>query len=177
MGDFAVDTANFEYESRKNLLVNGSFEKAKNQIKTSADAWSKMAATNTGFELIYDDVTKESAQKIWDSGLGVGVGYFSGLYQTVQVVGGKAFRTNAKVQIFEIKEAIVQLYIDFVDAQNKFVGTFITDTALVNNEYVALNISESVPVTAVNARVYIILRSTSANGMGTFFVDSADFEQ
>lgn len=53
-----------------------------------------MAATNTGFELIYDDVTKESAQKIWDSGLGVG--YFSGLYQTVQVVGGKAFRTNAK---------------------------------------------------------------------------------
>ncbi|MNO32894.1 hypothetical protein D3C76_228990 [compost metagenome] len=174
-GNFVVDTANFEYGSKQNLLVNGSLEKTKNQIKPSADGWSKMATAKTGFELINDAVSGEKAQRIWDSGLRVG--HFSGISQTVQVVGGKAFYSNTKVQILEVKGAIVQLYIDFVDAQNKFVGTYITDTALVNREYVALNINGSVPVTAVNARVYIILRSTSANGMGNFVVDTANFEQ
>ncbi|MFF2912523.1 hypothetical protein [Paenibacillus sp. NPDC057934] len=80
-----------------------------------------------------------------------------------------------QVQIKEIKESSVQLYIDFMDTQNRIVGAHITENSA-TGEYVTLNIRESIPGTATTARVYIILRSKSAGAMGNVVVDNARFE-
>ncbi|OMD49215.1 hypothetical protein [Paenibacillus odorifer] len=70
----------------------------------------------------------------------------------------------------------MQFYIVLMDAQNNVVEAHVKEVNTANWEYTTLNIRGSVPVTAVNARVYIILRSTSIDGMGNFVVDTTNFE-
>jgi hypothetical protein len=92
------------------------------------------------------------------------------------VAGGKEYSSSVQVQVREIKNASVQLYIDFIDAQNNYVGAHMTETSSANWNYVTLNIREHIPNTAISARVFIILRFTGTNGSGNFLVDTTNFE-
>ncbi|UHA73718.1 hypothetical protein [Paenibacillus sp. 481] len=76
-----------------------------------------------------------------------------------------------------LKDASVQLYLDFIDKDGKWISNNITEhTQPSNGTFMTFNLTGQVPANAVAVKVYGILRSLKDGATGTMYVDDLHFE-
>lgn len=158
-----------------NSLLNAGFEYYTGTAGV-ADNWTKSAVSGTiyTFEVTSDGVASGSyAQKITASNLANGNATM--VYQNVPVAGGAPYAASGKFKVNSLSNARVQLYVDFYNTSNAFVGYAKVDHNEVTDGYISLQFNGYTPATASRARVYAILRGAGANGSGSVIVDDMRF--
>lgn len=173
LGDFSINVVSFEYGTKTNLLYNGDMDAQSNAPMKLLKGWNRSSLANTGFESLKDTATGQQTQRIWDNNMKAG--QFSGISQRIHVIGGKEYTASAQIRIELLREASVQLYIDFMDGRSGFLTANSTETTT-NGEYVTLNLQGTIPAETSTARVYVILRAKSAGALGDISVNSINFE-
>lgn len=71
--------------------------------------------------------------------------------------------------------AKVYLWIDYLNDKNEFVGTNVEEMKTGGGDYTMLSTKGVIPQTAVFARYYVFIRSTSADGSGTLWINQASY--
>ncbi|KPV61172.1 hypothetical protein QJ48_01475 [Paenibacillus sp. A3] len=173
-GTMYVDMTNFSYESEENLLSNGSFDKS-NQNNEVADGWGKSIwSTNTSdFELIRLP-SGARVQKV--TGSGIANNGATGVSQLVVVEPGKPFQVSGSMNIEQLSNAKIQLYVDF-SGPNGFTGVSVTESNVITQGgYVTLSSNGTVPPNTRYALVYALIRGTSDGASGTMYVDMMNFK-
>lgn len=173
-GTMYVDMTNFSYESNGNLLSNGSFDKS-SQNNGVAEGWGKSIwGTNTSeFELIRLP-SGARVQKV--TGAGIANNGATGVSQLVVVEPGKPFQVSGSINVEQLSNAKVQLYVDF-SGPNGFTGASVAESNVITQGgYVTLSSNGIVPPDTRYALVYALIRGTSDGGSGTMYVDMMNFK-
>ncbi|MFB6367739.1 RHS repeat domain-containing protein [Paenibacillus elgii] len=173
-GTMYVDMTNFSYDSDGNLLSNGSFDKS-TQNSGVADGWGKSIwSTNTSdFELIRLP-SGARVQKV--TGTGIANNGTTGVSQLVAVEPGKPFQVSGSMNIEQLSNAKIQLYVDF-SGPNGFIGASVTESNVnTRGGYVTLSSNGTVPPNTQYALVYALIRGTSDGASGTMYVDMMNFK-
>gem|GEM_PF-925064 len=158
-----------------NLLRNGSFE-----LFTAGDAagesWSSIVAPGAAGDnrvVSSPTVAGSYAQRV--AGNGIEDGGVSMVRQSVPVAGGRLYTLSGQFAIESLQNAKVQLYVDFYDAADQYVGANAVEALESNVGYQLLQVSGTTPVDATRMQVYAILRGVGGNGSGAFTVDAMTF--
>ncbi|MCP3773347.1 hypothetical protein NLX71_08460 [Paenibacillus sp. MZ04-78.2] len=173
-GTMHVDMTNFSYDSDGNLLSNGSFDKS-TQNSGVADGWGKSIwSTNTSdFELIRLP-SGARVQKV--TGTGIANNGTTGVSQLVAVEPGKPFQVSGSMNIEQLSNAKIQLYVDF-SGPNGFIGASVTESNVnTRGGYITLSSNGTVPPNTQYALVYALIRGTSDGASGTMYVDMMNFK-
>ncbi|WEK55240.1 MAG: fibronectin type III domain-containing protein [Candidatus Cohnella colombiensis] len=159
----------------RNLLRNSDFESVTGNA-TVADFWSKTVQSGTtgSFQVVdTGDATIQRAQQVSGSAMPSGKGVW--ISQTIAVAADSEYNLNGRFKVNHLTGAKVQLWVDFLDANNANIGAGFVETSTVSGNFITLNKNGKTPPKAAKAMVYAILRSTSANGSGSFEVDAMRF--
>jgi hypothetical protein len=156
-----------------NLLAHSSFENEPGWTGGSSNGWIKISRGNSIFEIVKEPGHGESAQMVTATNLQDSE--YAGVSQDVKVVGGRQYTAKAQVRIVALKGAKVQLWVDYLNAKNEYVGANIQDVQVVGGDYMTLSLRGTIPASAVYARYYVFVRSTSSSGSGTFLVTDSSY--
>lgn len=160
--------------SSGNLLSNSTFTKFKNNV---ADYWIRERTSSAIVnELsVYErpDQPGNTAQFIQASDIPQN-SYLS-IAQRVPLALGQEFRASAMVDVQELTNATVQLYIDFYEDGDKWVRAAYQEIGEVSSGYVPLKLEGIVPTRAVSAKIYVLIKGTGPSGSGTIIVDDVSF--
>gem|GEM_PF-2515785 len=146
-----------------NLLANGDFA-AYGGTGGVADSWTGDATPGvTGVQYaVKDQADLGKSQHIEAAGLWDGAGAL--VYQNVAVQGGKPFSLSGKLAVQSAHNAKFQLYVDFYDNQNNWVGFTIKEYADVSTDFGSIGVAGTVPASAIKAKISMVARGTDANG-------------
>ncbi|GMX63965.1 hypothetical protein Elgi_04380 [Paenibacillus elgii] len=172
-GTVYVDMLNMSYESEANLLANSSFDRS-TQNNGLADAWGKSMwgnpATDVGLTRLSSGAR---VQKV--AGSGMVYNEMAGVSQLVKVDPGKPFQVSGSINIEQLTNAKVQLYVDFIGTSG-FTGASVAESqAITNGGYATLSSHGIIPPNTLYARVYALIRGISDGASGTMYVDSINF--
>ncbi|WEK53642.1 MAG: hypothetical protein P0Y55_13795 [Candidatus Cohnella colombiensis] len=170
-GSFLIDDINFQ--TSRNRVIGSMFE-SEGYYPGIAYNWGTIIAKNSAasFELVSG--LEGKAQQIVASGLPTNG--MAAIYQKIILKQGGFFYTSVQADVMQLKDAKLQIYVDFYNANNTIVGSRSYDWDEVTNGFVSINLSGTVPTGATSAKLYVIIRSTSADGAGSIRVDNAHFE-
>jgi len=180
-------TTFFTYQAvaETNLLVNNDFE-SYTGTNGVADGWSSLetAGATGNYEVVNTPVfSGTKAQKISGSNIPFdstkNVGGVVSVRQVVSVQENQPYVLEGQFNIEALSNAKVQIYVDFYSKENGDYSGFLTygvsEYNQTTNGYVSIQKTGTTPAGAKSARLYAILRSTTDNGSGTFYVDSMKF--
>jgi hypothetical protein len=170
-GTFTVDQ--FALRKTNAYMINPGFE-TYNGMYNVADSWRAGYSPKSisQYEVVNSPVsTGTRAQKVSASGLPLWG--FAQVNQMVTAQPETVYTVSGKVKVEQLDNAKVQLYIDYFDADYKFLGSDPGETELttVTNGYVDLKNETTAPEQTAYLKVWALLRSTADNGSGTFYVD------
>ncbi|ANE45418.1 hypothetical protein SY83_02735 [Paenibacillus swuensis] len=172
-GSLFVDQ--FKFITEGIPLMNGSFE---NMSATTgfAEGWTKfIPAGVTGNVYATESPITSGTSAIRLSGENMASGNTIMAWQLLPVQGGKPYQLSGNFNLEHIQGSQAQLFINFYNSNNQIVGNTSVDVVSATNGFVALEKSGTIPLTAVQARVYAILRSGSEHGSGSVVVDDLHF--
>ncbi|PWK13450.1 fibronectin type III domain protein, partial [Tumebacillus permanentifrigoris] len=175
-GTFTVDQ--FAMRKSNAYIVNPGFE-TYNGMYNVADTWRVGYSPNvqTDYQVVNSPVFSGSrAQKVSASGL-PNWG-FAHVTQTVTAQQDVAYTVTAKLNVAELTDAKVQLYVDYFDANYEFLGfdSGEMEQTTITNGFVVLRNESTAPEHAAFLQVWALLRSTSEDGSGTFYVDDINVQ-
>ncbi|PUA38272.1 hypothetical protein C8Z91_16295 [Paenibacillus elgii] len=168
-GTIYVDSMRLWY-GEENLLNNNEFD-GNNRV---ANNWEEQVALNatTDFEIITTSQGSK-VQKIF--GTGLKNGSYMGIWQDTAVSPGQKLQISGKINVENLQNARVQLYVDYMTAEGKYTmapATIAEYSNPTNGGYITITGEGSVPSNAAYARVYVIIRALGDNGTGKVYVDS-----
>lgn len=170
-GSFLVDGLSFQ--TSRNRLVGSTFESVGN-YPGIAYGWGTTASKKvvSNYEVIANGDGK--AQQL--SAANLAKNEMAAIYQKISIVRSGYFYSTAQLQVTNLNNAKVQLYIDFYDSSNKIIGSKSSEMDENTDGFVPMSISGTIPAGTTYAKLYVILRSNSDGGSGTIVVDNAKFE-
>lgn len=172
-GTFYVD--DMVFNTKEIQMINSGME-ISTIASGVADGWSKYvsAVAVDDVHLVSSPVfSGTSAQKV--SGSNIATGDSVMVSQLVPVESGKSFQMSGKFMIESLQNSKVQLFANFYNASNEYVGEARKEYSTVTTGFVPLEVNGTIPATATTVRVYAILRSTNTGAAGTFYVDDIKF--
>ncbi len=172
-GTFFITDASYSYGFDTNLLAHGDFENEADWSCDSSNGWKKIFTNDSDFEIVREEGNGEMAQKVSTSGMHQPL--YVGVSQDIKVIGGRTYTAKAQVRTTALNGAKVQLWIDYLNEKNEYVGTNIEEMETVGGDYRTLSITNLIPPTAVYAKYYIFIRSTTETGSGTFYITDASY--
>lgn len=169
-----------------NLLANSSFE-VDSDADGRCDSWSSYSNGTTGtvsFTKSSGGIVGGSYQTITASGLGTTSSDQAGILQTVELAGhaGKPFVFSAYIRGLGAGTGgvDVRMYIDFYSAAGgtgSTVGTVQQTLTTPSTSFVRYSLTETVPSSALSAKVYVWMQTRGGSAGGAHFdVDAAQFE-
>lgn len=174
-GSFIVDSLNFKYDSDRNRLVNGGLDSS--TALNIAYGWSTWSNTRSqdSFEVVTSPVSSGTkAQKISSSGMPNGTEIW--ILQDFVVEDSKAFIASGQFYVEQQQKSQVQLFIQFFDASNNFLGSNMESTpGGVKNSYTSIPVTGIIPAGAKRARIHAGIKAVGTGGSGSVIVDSLSF--
>jgi fibronectin type 3 domain-containing protein len=158
-----------------NYVRNGSFETI---VNGSPKDWYSIAPKEALLlsELVYAPVTTGySANKVKVEGLSSGKN--AAIFQQINVEPGKAFQASVDLHVVQLNNARIELYIDFMNESNQYVGVSQTILQTVNTQYSNVFATGTTPAEAKIAKLYILIRGMGPEGSGSFYADTVKFNQ
>lgn len=145
-----------------------------------ADGWTKVDTPSvTDNVYLVSTPVASGSQAQYISGSGISIGGVVLINQIIDVQANKVFNLNAKFNVISLNNAKAQLYVDYFSLPNGdykgFISSKNTDLTTTTSGYVTVQNNGTIPVNAVSARIYAVLKSTADNASGAFYVDSMDF--
>ncbi|MCD1258753.1 Ig-like domain-containing protein [Paenibacillus athensensis] len=153
------------------VLLNGDFEQGADSEGVGS-GWQHVVSPGAAaeFAVVSDEHTAGSlAQKITASGLpndGVAM-----IYQLAPVSSGQKYNLIGSINAVQLQDAKIQLYVDFFNANNEWVGGSVKELTATTNGFVNVQDSWTTPAGAAFAKVHTILRATAEQASGTIYVD------
>lgn len=140
-----------------------------------ADEWSEsFNATAPEFAVVpVEGANAGQAQKIAASQMGNG-GY-AWISQSNAVSGDSLYSLSGKIWATKLNGAKAQLYVDFFDANQVWVGSNSAEIGSATGDYTSLVVNGVTPGQATRAIVYCILKSEADNSEGELYVDDIHF--
>jgi len=172
-GTMYVDSINLQYSNERNLLSNPEFMIYPDQDEVG-DAWNRGSwlVENNNFQI--KRMNQQNVQSIVGSGIQA-TGILS-IIQNVKVDPARNFEVSGAIHIKQLERAKVQLYIDFMDVNNQFIGANITEHSQPTTDFVTLRNNGQVPQGAVRALVYVIIRGTDNQASGSIDIKKLVFK-
>ncbi|MFC3800975.1 hypothetical protein [Cohnella sp. GCM10012308] len=164
-----VDMMNFRYDTEPNLLSNPGFE-AYSGLAGMADAWSKTIGGTTPSIQVANQSVNEGFRSHKISDTTIASGGYAGISQNVKMKPNSTYNLTGIFTNTSLTNAKAQLYIDFLNNQHQYIGSNVSESTLLTSN-VTLSLSGTTPTNTAYAVVYVLLRSTAANGAGTIYVD------
>ncbi|MCM3292511.1 hypothetical protein M3661_20540 [Paenibacillus sp. MER 180] len=156
----------------KNLVRNPYFKETMETGEARDWRTETWGAASSSFSIVKFE--NKNLQKITGEGI-VNNGIVA-VSQIIDVAADREFVTNATLNVEQLNQAKVQLYIDFISADGSYVGANVTEwDQLTNGGFITLTNHGRVPASAKKAVVYTILRATNDQGSGIINVDSIRF--
>ncbi|WP_159888642.1 hypothetical protein [Paenibacillus puerhi] len=168
-----VDSLQLEYGHSSNLLINPYFKNytGNNGI---ANGWEieNWQANASSFDV---QATPEGSgiQKV--SGSGIGANGYVSVNQTVLMEANKPYTVRSQIKVESLSNAKVQMYVDFIGSTG-VIGVNVTDQLAPTGGYLTLTNSGETPAGTIAAKVYLLIRSTGAEGAGVLYINSAQLE-
>jgi fibronectin type 3 domain-containing protein len=168
-------TALISKSAPDNLLVNSDF-KINSQNGTVAEGWTRSLSLGAQGEFqVIPGATVADTSVVKITGTNLPFGGVSMLSQTVPVREGQGYRFSGNLAIDQLNHAKVQLYIDYLDSNNQWLGLAVREFTESNNSAAPFSFESTAPAGAVNATIYAILRGVDNRGYGALKVDSLFF--
>ncbi|MCD9024489.1 fibronectin type III domain-containing protein, partial [Cohnella silvisoli] len=145
-----------------NLLVNGSFE-TENGWTVEGSEFQRVTST------VYQG---QFAQKLKSSNLQLD--HSEAVYQMVMVDPLKPYSLSTKLNVQNLTNMKLQMFIDFYDAQGNAIATNTREINQVTNSFVSFMISGKVPTSAVKAFVTVRMVSLANGANGEAVIDNMD---
>lgn len=138
------------------------------------DAWNRGSwlVENNDFQL--KRMNQQHVQSIVGSGIQTN-GALS-IFQNVKVDSTRNFEVSGAIDVKQLERAKIQLYVDFVDANNQFIRANITEQSQPTTDFVTLRNNGQVPQGAVRALVYVIIRGTDNQASGSIDIKKLVFK-
>lgn len=156
----------------KNLVRNPNFKETMETGEAKDWRTETWGAASSSFSIVKFE--NKNLQKLTGEGI-VNNGIVA-VSQIIDVAADREFVTNATLNVEQLYQAKVQLYIDFISADGSYVGANVTEwDQLTNGGFITLTNHGRVPASAKKAVVYTILRATNDQGSGIINVDSIRF--
>ncbi|WP_289356266.1 hypothetical protein [Paenibacillus sp. S-12] len=172
-GSMYVDSINLQYSSERNLLSNPEFKIYPDQDEIG-DSWYKWTWLTGNSNYQIKQINQQHAQNI--AGSGIQTNGLLSIFQNVKVDPSKNFEVSGKIHVKHLERAKVQLYIDFMDANNQFIGANITEHSQPNTDFVTLRNNGQIPQGSVRALVYIIIRGLDNQASGSIDIKKLVFK-
>lgn len=171
-GSMYVDSINLQYSNERNLLSNPEFMIYPDQDEFG-DAWNRgpWLVENSNYQI--KKINQQHVQSIAGSGI-----QFAGvlsIFQNVKVDPSKNFEVSGTIHVKHLERAKVQLYIDFMDANNQFIGANITELSQPTADFVTIRNSGQTPQGSVRALVYVIIRGLDNQALGNIDIKKLVF--
>lgn len=172
-GSIYVDSIHLQYSSERNLLSNPEFLIFPDQDEVG-DAWNKGGWLHEHSNYQIKRNNQQHMQSI--SGSGIQTNGALTIFQNVKVNPARSFEVSGAIHVKQLERAKVQLYIDFMDANNQFIGANITEQSQPTTDFVTLRNNGQVPQGAVRALVYVIIRGTDNQASGSIDIKKLVFK-
>jgi fibronectin type 3 domain-containing protein len=170
-GVLYVDDIHFKYNDQ---LVNADFEEV--SLDGLANGWSVSSSEgiSKSLQIVQSPGLDGYSQKISAEGLFEGASLL--VYQDIGVQDNKRFVAGGNFLVESINGALIQLYIDFYNASDELVGLKVAEINSTTNGFERLEIQDVVPINAVRARLYAVIRGEDTNGSASVYIDSFNWE-
>ncbi|WP_169450951.1 hypothetical protein [Paenibacillus taiwanensis] len=100
---------------------------------------------------------------------------YCGISQVVAVHPNQPYTLRVSMDIQELHESRMQLYVDYYDQAQKFISVSVQDLkGPIKAGYVTASLLGNIPSNASTVRVYILSRSESDNGQAAFYIRNAE---
>ncbi|MBH5317202.1 hypothetical protein I6N90_05185 [Paenibacillus sp. GSMTC-2017] len=172
-GTIYVDEINLFYGENNQLLSNNGFD-TYTGTNGIADGWvqEKWSAKVSSSELV-QLATGSRAQKF--EGHEISSNGTIGMSQVIKVEPNKPFSIDGRMNVESLKNAKVQLYVDFYRGGNYIKGITITEKSVISRGYISFSKQGDIPAGTTSAKVYVLVRATSDGGSGTFYLEDINF--
>ncbi|MCG7406161.1 hypothetical protein MH117_01945 [Paenibacillus sp. ACRRX] len=101
---------------------------------------------------------------------------YCGISQVVAVQPNQPYTLRVSMDIQELHESRMQLYVDYYDQAQKFISVNVQELkGPIKVDYVTFSLRGNIPANASTARVYVLSRSESDNGQAAFYIRNAEF--
>jgi fibronectin type 3 domain-containing protein len=170
-GVLYVDDIHFMYNDQ---LVNADFEEY--SVDGLANGWSVSSSEgiSQSLQVLHTPGLNGYSQKISVEGLYEGASLL--VYQDLGVQDNKRFVAGGNFLVDSINGALIQLYIDFYNASDELVGLKVAEINSTTNGFERLEIQDVVPINAVRARLYAVIRGEDTNASASVFIDSFNWD-
>ncbi|WP_028592994.1 hypothetical protein [Paenibacillus assamensis] len=172
-GTIQVDNITFSYDEN-DTTVNGDFNAYYIDDHIAAHWKSALSvAQDKRYQLVNDG---KGGVSQFVKGNRIQSGGYVGILQTFKVNPQRHFEADANLKIHELKDAKVQLYIDFFNAEGKYMQTNAKElNAVTGAQSVKVSASGEVPDGATHASVYILIRGNNNDAGGAITVENVQF--
>ncbi|TVX92196.1 hypothetical protein [Paenibacillus agilis] len=168
-----VDSMSVKHTYDPNVVSNPSFEEQTEGSNLAAGWGSHIDPEVVGtFGLDPLGSNGDKSQFIRAEHLPVGTQML--IYQDIHAEAGKAYTVSGRYQIEKLKNARVDLFVDFLDSSNNFINAKKVESYSNNTKgYITLTNSGITPPNTAFIRLYAVIRSTASTpGAGVVHVDS-----
>ncbi|WP_197081782.1 RHS repeat protein [Paenibacillus sp. E194] len=171
-GSMYVDSIHLQYSNERNLLSNSEFKiyPDQDEIGNAWNTWTWLVE-NSNYQL--KKANQQHVQSI--AGSGIQTNGVQSIFQNVKVDPLKNFEISGTIHVKHLERAKVQLYIDFMDANNQFIGANITEQSQPTTDFVTLRNNGQTPQGSVRALVYVIIRGNDNQASGNIDIKKLVF--